>query len=73
MRQTPAVCRCFWLHAPPAAALCSSKTELPPRGTEPHSTEGRRAGEEEPEEAEGPEYIPKKKAKNPMMKIGYAW
>ncbi|CAL1580067.1 unnamed protein product [Knipowitschia caucasica] len=22
---------------------------------------------------EGPEYIPKRKAKNPMMKIGYAW
>ncbi|TMS09429.1 hypothetical protein E3U43_002088 [Larimichthys crocea] len=29
--------------------------------------------EEEEEESEGPEYIPKKKAKNPMMVIGYAW
>ncbi|KAM6989273.1 uncharacterized protein LKV04_008953, partial [Tautogolabrus adspersus] len=33
----------------------------------------KRAGEEEEEEPEGPEYIPKRKAKNPMMKIGYAW
>lgn len=29
--------------------------------------------EEEDEEEEGPEYIPKRKAKNPMIKIGYAW
>lgn len=27
----------------------------------------------EEELKEGPEYIPRRKAKNPMMKIGYAW
>ncbi|KAI3374421.1 hypothetical protein L3Q82_006244 [Scortum barcoo] len=83
--QSPAVCRGWRLHAarcrPPlgssAASLCSSRTE-PQRSTQPHSTapntrtDNRRAPEEE-EEDEGPEYIPKKKAKNPMMKIGYAW
>ncbi|KAG7227341.1 hypothetical protein INR49_000346 [Caranx melampygus] len=45
-----------------------SRTE-PQRGS---STDDRRAREEE-EEAEDVEYIPKRKAKNPMMKIGYAW
>ncbi|KAM6948213.1 uncharacterized protein FYW47_016163, partial [Aplochiton taeniatus] len=29
--------------------------------------------ESEEEEFDGPEYIPKRKAKNPMVKIGYAW
>uniref|UniRef100_A0A3Q3XI30 Uncharacterized protein n=1 Tax=Mola mola TaxID=94237 RepID=A0A3Q3XI30_MOLML len=68
--QTPAVRQC--LPVAPAAALCSSRTE-------PHNAAGaqrdtRKAGEvEEEEEPEGPEYIPKKKAKNPMIKIGYAW
>ncbi|XP_072297173.1 uncharacterized protein [Eucyclogobius newberryi] len=32
-----------------------------------------RATDEEEEEEEGPEYIPQRKAKNPMMGIGYAW
>ncbi|XP_060900084.1 DUF4748 domain-containing protein isoform X2 [Labrus mixtus] len=44
--------------------------------TQPHTQPGeKRAGEEEEEEEEdeGPEYIPQRKAKNPMMKIGYAW
>ncbi|XP_071348729.1 uncharacterized protein [Trachinotus anak] len=67
---TPALCQCSRsLHVSPAASLCSSRTE-PQRRT---STDDRRAGEEEEEEPEGPEYIPKKKAKNPMIKIGYAW
>ncbi|XP_070774950.1 uncharacterized protein [Enoplosus armatus] len=83
--QSPAVCQCLRLHAAqcrplhvsPAASLCSSRRE-PQRSTQPHSTAGThtedlRAAEEEEEELEGPEYIPKKKAKNPMMKIGYAW
>uniref|UniRef100_A0A8C2C0W2 Si:ch73-71c20.5 n=1 Tax=Cyprinus carpio TaxID=7962 RepID=A0A8C2C0W2_CYPCA len=29
--------------------------------------------EEEEEEDNRPEYIPKRKAKNPLMKVGYAW
>lgn len=67
---------CRPLHVSPAASLCSSKTE-PQRSTQQHSTAGthtdNRRAEEEEEEEEGPEYIPKKKAKNPMMKVGYAW
>ncbi|XP_075876787.1 uncharacterized protein LOC142884778 [Nelusetta ayraudi] len=70
LTQTPAVGQCFRLHAPSAAVLCRSSTVKPPQ-VGPHSTDGKRA--EEPEEPEGPEYIPKKKAKNPMMNIGYAW
>ncbi|XP_037132327.1 DUF4748 domain-containing protein isoform X1 [Syngnathus acus] len=51
----------------PAASLCT-------RGTEPQRNrkDSGVAGEEE-RESEGPEYIPLKKAKNPMMNIGYAW
>ncbi|CAJ1071625.1 DUF4748 domain-containing protein [Xyrichtys novacula] len=68
--------RCRPLHVSSAASLCSSRTE-PQRSTQPHSrastqTGDQRAGEEE-EEPEGPEYIPKRKAKNPMMAIGFAW
>ncbi|XP_070830050.1 uncharacterized protein [Chaetodon trifascialis] len=80
--QSPAVSKCLRLHAArcwpvhvcPAASLCSSRTELQ-SSTQPHRTAERRAGEaeEEEEEPEGPEYIPKRKAKNPMKKIGYAW
>ncbi|XP_010752884.2 probable hydrolase PNKD [Larimichthys crocea] len=70
LTRAPAVCQCFRLHVSPAASLCSSRTE-PRRSTQ--STTERRAEEEEEEESEGPEYIPKKKAKNPMMVIGYAW
>lgn len=65
--------------------MCSSRTETQ-KSTHTDNTAGthktanthtgdRRAGEEQEEEEDedGPEYIPKKKAKNPMMKIGYAW
>ncbi|KAJ8405984.1 hypothetical protein AAFF_G00308720 [Aldrovandia affinis] len=45
---------------------CSHSITLMCAKTEPHKTT------EEPNK-EQPEYIPKKKAKNPMMKIGYAW
>ncbi|KAK2822011.1 hypothetical protein Q5P01_022076 [Channa striata] len=62
--QTPSACQCPRLqaasrplHVSAAAPLCSSRTEF-------------RRNEED---QEGPEYIPKKKAKNPMMVIGYAW
>ncbi|TNN48218.1 hypothetical protein EYF80_041577 [Liparis tanakae] len=53
------------------AALCSSRTEQP-RSSPPHGSAGRRAEEEE-EEEEGPTYIPRKQAKNPMVMLGYAW
>nr|XP_046264443.1 DUF4748 domain-containing protein [Scatophagus argus] len=77
-RQSPAVCQRLRLHVSPASSLCSSRTE-PQRSSQPHTTAATRtdsksAGEEEEEEElEGPEYIPKRKAKNPMIKIGYAW
>lgn len=70
--QPPTLCQCLRLHVSPAASLCSSRTE-PQRSTQPHSTDDRKARDEEEEEEEGPEYIPKKKAKNPMVGIGYAW
>ncbi|XP_035805954.1 DUF4748 domain-containing protein [Amphiprion ocellaris] len=68
--QTPAVCRTCRLHVSPAASLCSSRTEPPRSSSQTPRPEDSRAGEEEPE---GPEYIPRRKAKNPMIKIGYAW
>ncbi|XP_054452563.1 DUF4748 domain-containing protein [Anoplopoma fimbria] len=70
--RAPAVSQCLRLHVAPAAALCSSRTD-PQRSTPGTNTDNRRAEEEEEEEDEGPEYIPKKRAKNPMMVIGYAW
>lgn len=51
-----------------ASSMCSSRPvqdKTPPK----HDSKA----DEEDEEEEGPEYIPKRKAKNPMMKIGYAW
>ncbi|KAL0966350.1 hypothetical protein UPYG_G00294200 [Umbra pygmaea] len=48
--------------------LSTSRTQQP-RSTEQQNT--KEVPEEE--ESEGPEYIPSRKAKNPMMKIGYAW
>ncbi|XP_050926103.1 DUF4748 domain-containing protein [Lates calcarifer] len=73
---TTAVCQCLRLHAArcrplhvsPAASLCSSRTEPQKSSTR---TDNRRAEEEE--EEDGPEYIPRRKAKNPMTTIGYAW
>ncbi|XP_054624547.1 DUF4748 domain-containing protein [Dunckerocampus dactyliophorus] len=59
---SPALCRCSRVQT---ASLCSSGTEQ----KQGNQRESNRA-EEDPE---GPEYIPLTKAKNPMMKIGYAW
>ncbi|XP_035860939.1 DUF4748 domain-containing protein [Sander lucioperca] len=78
--QTPTVCQCLRLHAAqyrplhvsPAASLCSSRTD-PQKSSQPHSTAGSHTEDKRAEEEEGPEYIPKKKGKNPMMGIGYAW
>ncbi|XP_034744714.1 DUF4748 domain-containing protein [Etheostoma cragini] len=68
--QTPTVCQflrlhaaqCRPLHVSPAASQCSSRREP----QQSNNTEDRK-------EEEGPEYIPTKKGKNPMMGIGYAW
>nr|XP_061795050.1 DUF4748 domain-containing protein [Nerophis lumbriciformis] len=48
-------------------SLCSQSTEVPRKQQDSSRVE------EEESESEGPEYIPLRKAKNPMMKIGYAW
>uniref|UniRef100_A0A3B5KBF2 Si:ch73-71c20.5 n=1 Tax=Takifugu rubripes TaxID=31033 RepID=A0A3B5KBF2_TAKRU len=65
-RRSLAACQRLRLHVSPAASCSSSRTE-PQKSGEASSTS--RLGED----LEGPEYIPKRKAKNPMMKIGYAW
>ncbi|KAM9322827.1 uncharacterized protein KZ484_020913 [Pholidichthys leucotaenia] len=62
---TPAVCPSLKLHVSPAAHLCSSRTK-----TQKSSQTQSQMAEEEPE---GPEYIPRRKAKNPMVKVGIAW
>uniref|UniRef100_UPI003AAAB024 uncharacterized protein n=1 Tax=Centroberyx gerrardi TaxID=166262 RepID=UPI003AAAB024 len=82
--QNPAVPVCLRLQAARCRPLHLSGPSLgtrtdPQRSTESGQTTGtqkddRQAKEEEgEEEPEGPDYIPKRKAKNPMMKIGYAW
>ncbi|XP_051902068.1 DUF4748 domain-containing protein [Hippocampus zosterae] len=58
---SPILGRCLRLQT---ASLCS-------RGTQPQMSQ--KSNAEEERESEGPAYIPLKKAKNPMMKIGYAW
>ncbi|KAK7144441.1 hypothetical protein R3I94_010759 [Phoxinus phoxinus] len=54
----------------------SPKVLKPQKGAEPENKTNQQKKEEEEEEDEEdnrPEYIPKRQAKNPMMKIGYAW
>ncbi|XP_043097635.1 DUF4748 domain-containing protein [Puntigrus tetrazona] len=57
----------------------NTKTESPnvtntQRAAEPENKTNRQKKEDEEEEEDNrPEYIPKRKAKNPMMKVGYAW
>ncbi|KAM4551192.1 uncharacterized protein PAE49_015061 [Odontesthes bonariensis] len=73
----PTVCQRLRLQASPAASLCSSRTE-PQKSTQTQSSAGAQRAKQQEEdddldEPEGPEYIPRRKAKNPMMKIGYAW
>uniref|UniRef100_A0A3Q2ULU3 Si:ch73-71c20.5 n=1 Tax=Fundulus heteroclitus TaxID=8078 RepID=A0A3Q2ULU3_FUNHE len=65
---TSTACHRSRLHVGPAG-LSSSRTE-PTQSSEAADPAAGRPGQEEPE---GPEYIPRRKAKNPMMKIGYAW
>ncbi|XDV36194.1 hypothetical protein PO909_006022 [Leuciscus waleckii] len=70
-----------FLHCGHYALQTITKMESPKvmntqKGAEPENkTNQQKKEEEEDEEDEdnSPEYIPKRKAKNPMMKIGYAW
>ncbi|XP_043989200.1 DUF4748 domain-containing protein [Gambusia affinis] len=65
-RLTPILCHRLRLHATPTAGLSSSRTE-PTQSSDVADKVADRLGQEEPE------YIPRRKAKNPMMKLGYAW
>uniref|UniRef100_H2M6L1 Si:ch73-71c20.5 n=1 Tax=Oryzias latipes TaxID=8090 RepID=H2M6L1_ORYLA len=56
------------INCSPAAWMCSSTTQ--PKGSAKEHASG---GRTEEETTERPEYIPSRKAKNPMMSIGYAW
>uniref|UniRef100_A0A3P9H6C5 Si:ch73-71c20.5 n=1 Tax=Oryzias latipes TaxID=8090 RepID=A0A3P9H6C5_ORYLA len=56
------------INCSPAAWMCSSTTQ--PKGSAKEHASG---GRTEEETMERPEYIPSRKAKNPMMSIGYAW
>lgn len=57
----------------------STKVMNAQKGSEPENKTNQQKKEEEEDDDEDdeednrPEYIPKRKAKNPMMKIGYAW
>uniref|UniRef100_A0A672I5T3 Si:ch73-71c20.5 n=1 Tax=Salarias fasciatus TaxID=181472 RepID=A0A672I5T3_SALFA len=66
---SPALCHRVRLHVSPAAPMCSSSSRTETRS----SAGGQKKEQEEEQDEEGPEYIPRRKAKNPMMKIGYAW
>ena len=61
--------QCRPLHLTHGPALCSTK-----KGQQTTDTpkDGKNTKEDE-EMYDGPEYIPRRKAKNPMMNIGYAW
>ncbi|KAI2663352.1 putative hydrolase PNKD [Labeo rohita] len=67
------------LHCGHYALQTITKTESPKvmnkKATEPGNKTNQQKKEEEEEEEDDnrPEYIPKRKAKNPMMKVGYAW
>ncbi|RVE61591.1 hypothetical protein OJAV_G00172060 [Oryzias javanicus] len=56
------------INGSPAVWVSSSTTQ--PKGSSEEDSSARR---DEEETAERPEYIPRRKAKNPMMSIGYAW
>ena len=61
--------QCRPLHLTHGPTLCSTS-----KGQQTTDTpkDGKNTKEDE-EMYDGPEYIPRRKAKNPMMKIGYAW
>ncbi|KAG7327007.1 hypothetical protein KOW79_010408 [Hemibagrus wyckioides] len=59
----------------PWSGSCSLHTTKTDRSTDPanNNPNDRERKEPEVEEDSRPEYIPKRKAKNPMKVIGYAW
>ncbi|KAF7711074.1 DUF4748 domain-containing protein [Silurus meridionalis] len=59
------------LHCSSSCSLNITRTDAA-KSTDPLK-EREKKEEEEAEEDSGPEYIPKRKAKNPMKVIGYAW
>ncbi|CAL8368783.1 unnamed protein product [Boreogadus saida] len=61
--------QCRSLHITHGPALCSTSKGQQTTDT---TKDGKNTKEDE-EMYDGPEYIPRRKAKNPMMKIGYAW
>ncbi|KAL2102769.1 hypothetical protein ACEWY4_001937 [Coilia grayii] len=72
------VCQRRHLHWSQTPALANINVESQKEGfshksTGQNKTESKTKAEEDEEGDDGPEYIPKKRAKNPMMKIGYAW
>ncbi|KAK0134535.1 hypothetical protein N1851_029858 [Merluccius polli] len=58
------------LHLAHGPAPSSTRTGPPPAADPPR---GDRKTAEDEEMDDGPEYIPRRKAKNPMVKVGYAW
>ncbi|MCI4375868.1 hypothetical protein PGIGA_G00115100 [Pangasianodon gigas] len=58
------------LHCSSSLSLNTAKTDADPVNNT-HDQE--KKGEQEEEDDSGPEYIPQRKAKNPMKVIGYAW
>ncbi|XP_042565999.1 DUF4748 domain-containing protein [Clupea harengus] len=69
-----AMCQWRHLHGSHTPALTNMKVEShKATGQNNNKTESKTKPEEDEEEDDGPEYIPKRKAKNPMIKIGYAW
>uniref|UniRef100_A0A673KFE1 DNA replication licensing factor MCM6-like n=1 Tax=Sinocyclocheilus rhinocerous TaxID=307959 RepID=A0A673KFE1_9TELE len=66
------------LHCGHYALQTITKTESPKvtntqKAPEPENKTNQQEKDEEEEEDNRPEYIPKRKAKNPLMKVGYAW
>ncbi|MCJ8729973.1 hypothetical protein PDJAM_G00113970 [Pangasius djambal] len=62
------------LHCSSSRSLNPAKTDAA-KPTDPanNTHDQEKKGEQEEEDDSGPEYIPKRKAKNPMKVIGYAW
>ncbi|XP_034039763.1 DUF4748 domain-containing protein [Thalassophryne amazonica] len=59
--------RCRLFHISRVASLCSFRTESERNREDQHGTDHGRARQL------APEYIPQRKAKNPMIPIGFAW
>ncbi|KAI4885385.1 hypothetical protein NFI96_020336 [Prochilodus magdalenae] len=77
LRSQQCMLHCRAIHCSHHPLLSSINTEAQRSAEIPKATQTagdeKKTEEDEVEEDHGPEYIPKKKAKNPMMIIGYAW